>query len=61
MANMEGNNRRITEKIGFIGGGNMAKAICEGIVSQGISNYLIELFILSILYTNTYSKIFLKV
>ncbi|XP_019871018.1 uncharacterized protein LOC109599453 [Aethina tumida] len=39
MASMEGNNRRITEKIGFIGGGNMAKAICEGIVSQGLISY----------------------
>lgn len=27
-------------KIGFIGGGNMAKAICEGIVRKGTSNYV---------------------
>lgn len=25
----------IKEKIGFIGGGNMAKAICEGLVTKG--------------------------
>nr|CAI5827767.1 unnamed protein product [Callosobruchus analis] len=29
----------IPEKIGFIGGGNMAKAICEGIVSKGLVKY----------------------
>ncbi|XP_066140921.1 pyrroline-5-carboxylate reductase 3 [Euwallacea fornicatus] len=29
----------IKEKIGFIGGGNMAKAICEGIIKKGLSNY----------------------
>lgn len=26
----------INEKIGFIGGGNMAKAICEGIITKGM-------------------------
>ncbi|CAG9829008.1 unnamed protein product [Diabrotica balteata] len=29
----------LTEKIGFIGGGNMAKAICEGIVTKGLVSY----------------------
>lgn len=28
----------IKEKIGFIGGGNMAKAICEGIIQKGLSH-----------------------
>lgn len=27
---------KINCRIGFIGGGNMAKAICEGIIRQGI-------------------------
>lgn len=27
---------KINEKIGFIGGGNMAWAICEGLVNKGI-------------------------
>ncbi|XP_060525544.1 uncharacterized protein LOC132701536 isoform X3 [Cylas formicarius] len=27
------------EKIGFIGGGNMAKAICEGVVRKGLIRY----------------------
>ncbi|XP_030754030.1 pyrroline-5-carboxylate reductase 3-like [Sitophilus oryzae] len=29
----------IKEKIGFIGGGNMAKAICEGITKKGLINF----------------------
>ncbi|XP_050499790.1 uncharacterized protein LOC114341629 [Diabrotica virgifera virgifera] len=29
----------LTEKIGFIGGGKMAKAICEGIVNKGLVSY----------------------
>ncbi|XP_050499791.1 uncharacterized protein LOC114341626 [Diabrotica virgifera virgifera] len=29
----------LTEKIGFIGGGNMAKAICEGIATKGLVSY----------------------
>lgn len=29
------NRRKLTERIGFIGGGNMAKAICHGIVTKG--------------------------
>lgn len=31
---------RITETIGFIGGGNMAKAIAEGIVKKGKNAWL---------------------
>ncbi|RZB66631.1 pyrroline-5-carboxylate reductase 3 [Asbolus verrucosus] len=30
---------KIKETIGFIGGGNMAKAICEGIVRKGLMDY----------------------
>lgn len=31
------NNKKVIKcKIGFIGGGNMAKAICEGIVCKGV-------------------------
>lgn len=26
---------QIREKIGFIGGGNMAKAICKGLINKG--------------------------
>lgn len=33
------NQKLIKCKIGFIGGGNMAKAICEGIVAKGLSTY----------------------
>lgn len=29
------NKKIIKSKVGFIGGGNMAKAICEGIVRRG--------------------------
>lgn len=32
-------NKKIKGKIGFIGGGNMAKAICEGIVRKGAHNF----------------------
>lgn len=32
------NKKLIKSKIGFIGGGNMAKAICEGIVRKGTHN-----------------------
>ncbi|CAH1994112.1 unnamed protein product [Acanthoscelides obtectus] len=32
-------NIALHRKIGFIGGGNMAKAICEGIVSKGLVEY----------------------
>ncbi|KAJ8984253.1 hypothetical protein NQ317_007485 [Molorchus minor] len=31
--------KSINEKIGFIGAGNMAKAICEGIVRKGLISY----------------------
>ncbi|CAG9769552.1 unnamed protein product [Ceutorhynchus assimilis] len=33
------NLNKIKEKIGFIGGGNMAKAICEGIIKKGLVNF----------------------
>lgn len=32
---MDSKSKVITCKVGFIGGGNMAKAICEGIVTKG--------------------------
>lgn len=32
---MDSKNKVIKCKVGFIGGGNMAKAICEGIVKKG--------------------------
>lgn len=32
----QANRKVIKSKIGFIGGGNMAKAICEGIVRRGV-------------------------
>nr|CAH7716320.1 unnamed protein product [Callosobruchus chinensis] len=36
---LPGQVKPISEKIGFIGGGNMAKAICEGMVSKGLVKY----------------------
>ncbi|CAH0553750.1 unnamed protein product [Brassicogethes aeneus] len=39
MSNGDQNLNVIKEKIGFIGGGNMAKAICEGIVKKNIIKY----------------------
>ncbi|XP_056635254.1 pyrroline-5-carboxylate reductase 3 [Diorhabda sublineata] len=37
--NDEQNSKNISQKIGFIGGGNMAKAICEGIVTNGLVTF----------------------
>lgn len=34
----------IKEKIGFIGGGNMAKAICEGMIQKGLSYIFLNIF-----------------
>lgn len=34
----------IKEKIGFIGGGNMAKAICEGMIQKGLSHICLKYF-----------------
>ncbi|XP_023019575.1 pyrroline 5-carboyxlate reductase [Leptinotarsa decemlineata] len=39
MEKIEISSKSISEKIGFIGGGNMAKAICEGIVNKGLLKY----------------------
>ncbi|XP_057653197.1 pyrroline-5-carboxylate reductase 3 [Diorhabda carinulata] len=37
--NDEQKSKNISQKIGFIGGGNMAKAICEGIVTNGLVTF----------------------
>lgn len=34
---------KIKETIGFIGGGNMAKAICEGMVRKGKVNKILAI------------------
>ncbi|KAG5879685.1 hypothetical protein JTB14_021486 [Gonioctena quinquepunctata] len=39
MGDLEQPVKPLAEKIGFIGGGNMAKAICEGIVNKGLIKY----------------------
>lgn len=37
--NNETDSKTISQKIGFVGGGNMAKAICEGIVTNGLVTF----------------------